>query len=144
MFIHCTERWLTHACQSAGIPWEQCRQCIEDERDGKLRVSPAHPHYPRNRQVVAAKAVNGGPGTELKKLLKRFGIVARPTCSCNNRAQEMDVYGYDWCEQNIPKIVGWLRDEAAKRKLPFADFVGRTLVKLAIARARKGNGKGRD
>jgi hypothetical protein len=49
----------------------------------------------------------------------------------------MDRNGCDWCEANIDTIVGWLREEATKRKLPFVDIAGRLLVKRAIRNARK-------
>jgi hypothetical protein len=39
----------------------------------------------------------------------------------------MDRLGVDWCEQNLEKIVGWLKEEAIKRKLPFFRFAGRRL-----------------
>lgn len=80
-----------------------------------------------------------GPGTELKKLLAGwpFWIVAKPNCSCNARARVMDANGCDWCESHMDEIVAWLRDEAAKRKLLFADIAGRLLVKRAIRNARK-------
>jgi hypothetical protein len=78
-----------------------------------------------------------GPGAELKKLLKAIGIVATPNCSCNARARTMDANGIEWCEANIDTIVGWLREEATKRKLPFVDMAGRLLVKRAIRNARK-------
>ena len=78
-----------------------------------------------------------GPGTELKKLLSRVGITASPDCSCNARARLMDERGIEWCEQNIDEIVGWLREEASKRGLPFIEMAGRMLVKRAIRNARK-------
>lgn len=80
-----------------------------------------------------------GPGTELKKLLAGWPlrIVASPNCSCNARARQMDVNGCDWCEENIELIVGWLREEAGKRKLPYLDAAGRLLVRRAIALARR-------
>ena len=78
-----------------------------------------------------------GPGTELKKLLKLVGITASLTCSCNARARTMDTNGVDWCDANIDTIVGWLREEATKRKLPFVDMAGRLLVKRAIRNARR-------
>jgi hypothetical protein len=80
-----------------------------------------------------------GPGTELKKLLANwpFRIVATPNCSCNARAAEMDRQGIEWCEANLDTIVGWLREEATKRRLPFLDAAGRLLVKRAIRNARK-------
>jgi hypothetical protein len=78
-----------------------------------------------------------GPGAELKKLLAAIGIAATPNCSCNARAAEMDRQGCDWCQENIDTIVGWLREEAEKRGLPFLDAAGRLLVKRAIRNARK-------
>ena len=82
-------------------------------------------------------AVSGGAGTEMKNLLRRIRITSSPTCSCNARAIEMDSRGIEWCEQNIPTIVAWLREEAGKRGLPFVDLAGTTIVKLAIRRAKK-------
>jgi hypothetical protein len=82
-----------------------------------------------------------GPGTELKKLLAKIGIKATPTCSCNKRAQVMDEKGVQWCKDNIDTIVGWLREEATKRKLPFVDMAGKMLVKRAISLAEKAEKK---
>ena len=85
-------------------------------------------------------APTSGPGVELKKLLKRIGIVATPNCSCNARAKRMDVEEArepGWCEAHLDEIVGWLREEATKRKLPFVDMAGRVLVRRAISNARK-------
>ncbi len=87
-------------------------------------------------QPVRTLAVPG-PGAELKALLKTIGIVASPTCSCNKRAKIMDEKGCDWCEENIDEIDGWLREEATKRKLPYISLAGKTLIRLAIRRARK-------
>jgi hypothetical protein len=79
----------------------------------------------------------GGPGTELKKLLARVGIVATPDCSCNAKAAEMDRQGVEWCEANLDTIVGWLREQAHSRGLPFVDLAGRMLVRRAIRNAKK-------
>lgn len=78
-----------------------------------------------------------GPGSELKKLLARVGIKASPNCSCNAKVAEMNRQGVEWCQANIDTIVGWLREEAGKRRLPFLDVAGRLLVKRAIRNARK-------
>ncbi|NBW80039.1 MAG: hypothetical protein EBR27_13715, partial [Betaproteobacteria bacterium] len=43
--------------------------------------------------IVPQKA--HGPGTELSKLLKRFGIEPTPTCACRAKAAEMDAWGCD-------------------------------------------------
>ena len=81
-----------------------------------------------------------GPGTELKKLLARVGITAAPDCACNARAAEKDRRERDtpgWCEANIDTIVGWLREQAETRGLPFLDIAGRMLVRRAISNARR-------
>jgi hypothetical protein len=84
--------------------------------------------------------VGHGPGTELKALLKRVGIVASPGCSCNTRAKLMDANELKepgWCENNLETICDWLQEEATKRKLPFLRMAGKILVRKAIRNARK-------
>jgi hypothetical protein len=112
----------------------KCRKCgVFDLFCGSPRACPA-----------AAVAINeppappaNGPGTELKKLLARVGITASPDCACNARAAEMDRQGVEWCEANLDIIVGWLREQAEARGLPFLDIAGRLLVKRAISNARR-------
>ena len=82
-----------------------------------------------------------GPGTEIKKLLKKIGIVASPNCNCNAYANMMDLNGEDWVLENIETVVDWLQSEADKRKLPFLRVAGKTLVKLAVRKSRKNNKK---
>ena len=101
----------------------------------------------RSPQPKAAKPrppkveeVGHGPGTELKALLKRVGIVASPGCSCNTRAKLMDANELKepgWCEKNLETICDWLQEEATKRKLPFLRMAGKILVRKAIRNARK-------
>jgi hypothetical protein len=84
----------------------------------------------------------GGPGTELKKLLAGwpFYLTSTPDCACNARAAEMDrreQEAHGWCGDNIDTIVGWLREQAQARGLPFLDAAGRMLVRRAIRNARK-------
>jgi len=82
-----------------------------------------------------------GPGTELHALFGRFGLTASGDCKCNSRAALMDANGCDWCEANINEIVGWLRESAEERGLPYLDVAGRMLVRRAIANARKAEAK---
>jgi peroxiredoxin len=89
-------------------------------------------------QRVAAREIRGeGPGTELKKMLAKMGIPVTADCPCNERAATMDRNGWAWCQQNLETIVGWMREEAAKRGTIFIEFGARFLVKRAIARARR-------
>lgn len=78
-----------------------------------------------------------GVGSEVKKVLSRIGITASPTCKCAAKARQMDYMGIKWCEDNVDTIVGWLREEAQTRRLPFSDFAGKALLMYAIRRARK-------
>lgn len=79
----------------------------------------------------------GGPGTELKLLLRRVGIVETGGCNCRTRALVMDSEGPDWCEEHLGLIVDWLAEEARRRKLPFVRVLGCLLVRRAIRNARK-------
>jgi hypothetical protein len=111
--------------------------CIETVIENGVPVErDCHTHQP---VASSPPQPSHGPGTELKKLLAAwpFRIVAKPTCSCNAKARAMDAKGCDWVEANEETVVGWLREEAAKRKLFFVDLAGRILVKRAIRNARK-------
>lgn len=77
------------------------------------------------------------PGTILSKMIKSVGIQMTDSCSCKRHALEMNENGNDWCEQNIDTVVGWLREEASKRGLPFMDALGKLLVGRAIKKSRK-------
>jgi hypothetical protein len=76
-------------------------------------------------------------GTELKKLLGFAGISDNGCSLCIERAALLDAAGPDWVEQNIDIIVGWLREQATARGLPFLDVAGRMLVRRAIRNARR-------
>jgi hypothetical protein len=90
-------------------------------------------------QKKLSDAQASGPGTELSKLLKRFGIEPTPTCACRAKAAEMDAWGPDECSkpERIEEVVAVMREEAKARGLPFLDAAGRVLVKRAIANARR-------
>lgn len=74
----------------------------------------------RPKEQINAWPPGYGVGTALKSLLSKIGIVATPNCSCNYRAAEMDRLGLKWCQENRETILGWLKEEADKRKLPFS------------------------
>jgi len=100
----------------------------------KYRPREQRPRPPKTEEI------GHGPGTELKALLKRVGIVASPGCSCNTRAKLMDANELKepgWCEKNLETICDWLQEEATKRKLPFLRMAGKILVRKAIRNARK-------
>ncbi len=152
--ISCHREHLATRCRQRGYTLDEVRACIVREDGDQITVDETHPAYPRaskpgfvppTHQRPATPFVpqevpppSAGPGTELKALLKDWlGIQASPNCSCNARARQMDEWGPDLCEQNLPTIVDWLGEQAAARKLPFVRFAAEQAVKLAIRRARK-------
>ena len=114
---------------------KRCTVCgVEDFFCGSARACPA----PSESQQPVAPPTHG-PGTELSKLLKRFGIEPTPTCQCRDKAQQMDAWGCDECSkpERIEEVVAVMREEATARGLPFLDIAGRLLVRRAIQNARK-------
>lgn len=77
------------------------------------------------------------PGTVLSKMIKSIGFSMTDSCSCKRHALQMNEKGNDWCEQNIDIIVGWLKEEAKKRNLPFIDAIGKLMVNRSIKKSRK-------
>jgi hypothetical protein len=90
--------------------------------------------------ATQSRQPEGGPGTELRKLLHSIGIQPKgKDCSCNAHALEMDRRGPAWCEQHMETIIDWLAEEAQKRPLVgmlFSRTAARQMVRLAISRAR--------
>ena len=114
-----------------------CRAC------GVACKSSTLPHLCECKCLRNAPAPKptAGPGAELKALLAGwpFRIVATPDCKCTSRAAYMDAKGCDWCEspEGMAEIIGFLREAAEERGLPFVDIAARLLVKRAIHNARK-------
>lgn len=162
--VRCLFSHLVARCKERGHDIHSAMACITEISGDYIIVNTEHPAYPKSvqntiddlKKITAAPdaittknsvnhdsrkrkpiATHTGAGTELKKLLAKIGIKASPTCSCNKRAQIMDEKGIEWCKENIDIIVGWLREEATKRRLPFVDFAGKLLVQRAISLAEK-------
>ena len=77
------------------------------------------------------------PGSILTSMIKTIGIKSSSNCSCRRHALEMNEKGPDWCEQNIDTILSWLKEESQKRKLPYVEFVAKSMVQRAIYKSRK-------
>ena len=147
--------YLQERASQRGYAYDEVTPCIVEVKDGMILVDVDHPAYPLHpkpgfhekataalraeseaRQAALDKERGAkGPGTELKRMLRMVGITATPNCSCNARAEEMDTQGCLWCLKNTDKIVGWLKEEADKRQLPFSHAGARALVYAAVARA---------
>jgi hypothetical protein len=153
-----TDKTLNVLCFLKGYSLEEIKDCIVSQEDNIYTLDTDHASFPKERKpgynpplitfpknieqsTIANNPSNtpissSGAGTELKKLLNKIGIKASPTCSCNKRAISMDKNGIQWCEDNIDTIVGWLKEEATKRKLPFIEYAAKMLIKRAINNAK--------
>lgn len=134
--ITCHRVFLEARCRERGYTLDEVMPCVVEQRGNRWTIDVDHPAYPRT-----AKEIPPGVGTKLKGLLSMVGIKASENCSCNQRARAMDERGVEWCEENKETIVGWLREEAGKRKLPFIDAAGYLLVNRAIKLAKRDSKK---
>ena len=141
--ITCHSSHLETRCRERGYTLDEAMPCVVAQDGDKWTIDVDHPAYPRTPNPgfvppqLGPAPPSHGPGTELQRLLATFGLTASGDCKCTSRAALMDANGCDWCEANIEEIVGWLRESAAERGLPFLDALGRVLVRRAIANARR-------
>jgi hypothetical protein len=97
---------------------------------------------PGKRRKRKAGSLGEGPGTELHTLLNKLRIRPALSCKCMVRIRTMNEWGPDKCRQEIDTILGWLQEEAKKRKLPFIRLVASMLVRRAIRNANKKQARG--
>lgn len=102
-------------------------QLIKDDTQQKLRAK-----FPKTLEENP-----NGPGTILSNMISSMGIKSTPNCSCRRHALEMNEKGPDWCEENLPTILNWLREESSKRHLPYIESVASLVVKRAIKTSRR-------
>ncbi len=92
---------------------------------------------PKRRPTAKMVTDSAGPGTELAKILARFGFKDRPGCKCALHAEMMDRWGCEECLRRLNEITAWLQQEAHARGLPFSAVLARQLIKRAIAQAKR-------
>jgi hypothetical protein len=136
--ITCDKRFLFARAAERGYKISEVMPCVVSQDGDMWTIDERHPAYCRPRVKPAPPpAPPAGAGTAMKGLLRMVGITASPTCKCNGRAREMDRRGIQWCRDNVDLISSWLAEEAAKRKLPYSELAGKTLISLAIRRGAK-------
>lgn len=98
-------------------------------REGSLK--PPIPKHPWG--------VSCGVGAELERIFGWFRIKPIAGCKCKAVKEKMDALGVDWCANNIPVIIDWLKEEHHRRKMwtPFSEFIAIRLVRWAIRRAKR-------
>jgi hypothetical protein len=145
--IVCDRVHLEARCRERGYTLDEVMACVVAQDGDQWTIDVDHPAYPRHVKPgfvppqPEPPPPSHGPGAELKALLAGwpFYIVSSPTCKCNARARYMDEQGCDWCESpdGMAEIMGFLRESAEERGMPFVDIAARLLVRRAIANARK-------
>jgi len=115
-------------------PHEQYGLTVLSKVPEKRPEAPIKPWLP-----MTAAGLRCGPGTQLKRYLKRLGIEATANCSCNARAAQMDLWGPAKCRENIETILDWLKEESDKRGMGYLYVrdVVRIMVNSAIRAAEK-------
>ena len=88
------------------------------------------------RSLSADAPTECGAGCHLSRILTWFRLANDASCNCKTNARRMDERGPDWCQKRSCRIIGWLRDAAKARGLPFIEAAARTALALAISRAR--------
>jgi hypothetical protein len=144
--VKCHQAHLEARCAERGYTLAEVLPCVVQQDGDEWIVDTGSAFYPRApaagyELLSAPTAAPHGPGTELSKLLKRFGVEPTPTCQCRAKAAQMDAWGADECArpERIDEVVAVMRAEAEARGLPFLDAAGRFLIKRAINNARKNN-----
>jgi hypothetical protein len=138
--ITCHRSYLETRCTERGYTLDEVMPCVVSRDGDEWTIDTDSEFYPRVSRLPEQPAPpSHGPGTELSKLLKRFGISPTPTCQCRAKQQEMDAWGCDEASkpERIDEVVAVMRAEAEARGLPFLDVAGRMLVRRAIANARR-------
>jgi hypothetical protein len=148
--ITCHFGYLHDKAAERGYTLDEIMACVVSKNGDQWTIDVDHPAYPRHAKPGFVPPQTGspllppashGPGAELKALLAGwpFYIVSTPDCKCNARARYMDEKGCDWCESpdGMAEIMGFLREAAEERGLPFLDLPARLLVKRAIHNARR-------
>jgi hypothetical protein len=49
----------------------------------------------------------------------------------------MNIRGPEWCLNNLDTILAWLKEESAKRSLPFVETIAKLMVKKAISKSQR-------
>jgi hypothetical protein len=135
-----------NSCQCTGPGW--CERHQVNKTAVWVRLCQTNPRYflaweehrgpGQEDKTLSAKPqprAPGGPGTELKAILSWWGIREDGKCPCADHARRMDAWGPELCEERMPVILKWLRQESRRRSLPFNRWLAERVVRLAIRRA---------
>lgn len=101
-------------------------------KDGKIKTVTQDGQFPLSQAI----APPGGPGTELKRIIKRF-FSSKVCGKCTQLARQMDRNGCDWCKENIPYITTEMEKNAKLLNAPYAESVAIRCVNIACWLAKR-------
>lgn len=134
--IPCTIFDLAERSIQRGYDFKDIKSCIVERNNNQIIVDVDHSNYPFKPKDNPSNHQTG-PGTELSRVLKKFGFKITPNCSCRQRAILMNFLGAQWCSDNTDIILSWLEEEAKKRKVIFIKKLAKILVNNAIKKSIK-------
>jgi len=129
------------ACKSLGVGINQVTvlYAIETlDKKGESIPEFLQPYVLKGRHDLPSFApldLSKGPGTLLKQWISWF--ITKPVdCTCDDRAELMNLWGKKKCKQEIRTILNWLRESALDNNVRYSEFVVSTIVKAAIILSR--------
>ena len=140
------------ACQNNIPPRAENVVTISLARVTLKKLNLPHEHlYPKavKERIEASRkkqsvmiSVRGKPGSSLKLILYRAGVIGEEGCGCDDYAMLMDLWGVNTCEQKIEEIIAHLNSQNVSwfdmlRVAKAGHLRTRSLVQAAIDEARK-------
>lgn len=125
------------ACKALGVGINQVTvlYAIETlDKQGHLIPQFLQPYVLKERHDLPSFVsldLTQGPGTLLKQWINWF-ITKPPDCTCDDRAELMNLWGKKKCKEEIRTILGWLRESALDNNIRYNEFVVSCIVKAAI------------
>lgn len=130
---HCPHRdILDNACELAGwIANIQPPKVSPEICNGCVRANPPMELNEITLALAGIKESDSGPGTTLHNLITWF-IPQPENCGCPNRVQVMNAWGKERCLEELPTILGWLRESALDNNITYSEFVIAAVVKTVL------------
>ena len=134
------KKYLIARCRERGYTLNQVMPCVVSQDGDMWTVDETHKAYPHPRQNKPLE--RGHAQVRNLKSCSRSGSALKSESKLlmQRKSTKMDEEEHrepGWCEKHIDEIVGWLREEATRRKLPFVNTAGKILVRRAIKNAKK-------
>lgn len=124
---------------AAGARWIRCRR---SQCRNRLYIAGRLDGIHANCEVPVGQVDRPcGTGCHLARIFAWFGVEDTKGCKCKAHARKMDERGPGWCKRRAGRIIGWLRESAKERGLPFVETAARIALSTAIKRAIVDQGK---